>query len=112
MNENTIVLIDKFADTLKQYGGDLFIIAQKQLYVEVAQFTVVGCITAVCVIASKKYLKNREPIGGYDIDVVKILICCVIGFLSLLLFINLMTIIQWIINPEYASIQTIMSLIK
>ncbi len=112
MNDNTIMLIEKFGDTIEQYGSDLFVIAQKQLYVEVVQFIVVMCVTIIAVVVSKKYLKERVEPSSYDLDMPKVLIIIVLCILSLILFVILMSIIQWVINPEYASIKLILSLIN
>ena len=107
MDENTMILIEKFTETIKQYGGDLFIIAQKQLYVEVTQFVVIACITTICIMMSKKYLDNREPIDSYDLDLTKMIITVVICGLLLMLFVSLNSCeIFLILNFNYYFFQT------
>jgi hypothetical protein len=120
MDNETVQLIAAFGQKLETYGGNLVQIAGKQAPVIILQNCMIIAVffLGFVALALLKRLLNKKiktsPNKDYDEENALFWVATSVwAFFALMVGVACMaTIIQWVLNPEYAAIQQIILLAK
>lgn len=115
-------LLQQLIDLVKQTAPQLWAIALKQVYANVARDVILAAVLVVvaylCYVSVKRAASletDEESIFWSDSDFcgfvitigsIAFLVCCVV------IVANLVSVVQSLVNPEYYAIQILMGLVK
>ena len=113
LGNNTSEMINQLGMKLEEYGGNLFEIAIKQRNVHIAEWGLTLLLTIAVFYFAIRAWKWTQGKDNYDdwvvgVKIFSVVICTLISVLFIILT---YTMIQWILNPEYAAIQEIRNLL-
>jgi len=113
MENETIELITQLTDKVEQLGGNLFEIAMKQQQVCIIQdlLILISCVLCFCYLLTKVQNAHKQWKEDKD-DATLLPICFGLIILGIIILLTGLDLIQWIINPEYASLIEITKLVN